>query len=138
MEIDRFIAAAILTENFKLDGTRAVWPVLLYIPLHGVDRVGGDRCAYLATPSVQPCLWYQFIRSTVGKDTHCHIIIIRIDHLKIQFQYIGTRALSNPMNYRLGNRIMIVSILVRKVRLYKLLPDIKSPFSSQRDTSIPE
>ena len=107
MEINRFIAAAILTENFKLDGARTVWPILLYIPLHGVDRVGGDRCTYLATPAVQPCLRYQFIRSTVGKDTHGHIIIIRIDHLKIQFQYIGTRALSNPMNYRLGDRIMI-------------------------------
>ena len=107
MEINRFIAAAILTENFKLDGARTVWPILLYIPLHGVDRVGGDRCTYLAPPAIQPCLRYQFIRSTIGNNTHGDIVVIGINHLKIQFQHVGSGTLCNSMNHRLGNGIMI-------------------------------
>ena len=60
----------------------------------------------LPVPLSQAC-WDQFIRPTVSKDAHGYIIIIRINDLKVQLHHIRARTLSNPMNHRLRNGVVI-------------------------------
>ena len=107
MQIDGLCTVSILAKNFELYWPRTVWPVLLYIPFHGMDSIGGDRSANFTSRTIQPCLGDELVRPTIGEDTHGYIIVIGINHLEVKLHHIGANALSNPVDHRLRNGIVI-------------------------------